>query len=45
MMLTNRQLLILQLTVDDFIESAQPVGFEAALQKAGSSIQPCNNTE
>lgn len=26
MMLTNRQLLILQLTVDDFIQSAQPVG-------------------
>ncbi len=25
-MLTNRQLLILQLTVDDFIKSAQPVG-------------------
>lgn len=25
-MLTNRQLLILQLTVNDFIESAQPVG-------------------
>ena len=32
-MLTNRQLLILQLTVDDFIESAQPVGSRQLSQK------------
>ena len=35
-MLTNRQLLILQLTVDDFIESAQPVGSRQLSEKNGS---------
>ena len=32
-MLTNRQLLILQLTVNDFIESAQPVGSRQLSEK------------
>ena len=32
-MLTNRQLLLLQLTVNDFIESAQPVGSKQLSQK------------
>ncbi len=40
MMLTNRQLLILQLTVDDFIESAQPVGSRQLSKKPEAPFSP-----
>ena len=39
-MLTNRQLLILQLTVDDFIESAQPVGSRQLSKKPEAPFSP-----
>ncbi|MBD7983105.1 heat-inducible transcriptional repressor HrcA [Sporosarcina sp. Sa2YVA2] len=39
-MLTNRQLLILQLTVNDFIESAQPVGSRQLSKKAEAPFSP-----
>ncbi|QTD41651.1 heat-inducible transcriptional repressor HrcA [Sporosarcina sp. Te-1] len=39
-MLTNRQLLILQLTVNDFIESAQPVGSRQLSKKPEAPFSP-----
>ena len=39
-MLTNRQLLILQLTVEDFIESAQPVGSRQLSKKPEAPFSP-----
>ena len=39
-MLTNRQLLILQVTVDDFIETAQPVGSRQISKKEGVTYSP-----
>ncbi|WP_339250650.1 heat-inducible transcriptional repressor HrcA [Sporosarcina sp. FSL W8-0480] len=39
-MLTNRQLLILQLTVNDFIESAQPVGSRQLSKKPEAPYSP-----
>ena len=39
-MLTNRQLLILQLTVDDFIKSAQPVGSRQLSKKPEAPFSP-----
>ena len=39
-MLTNRQLLILQVTVDDFIESAQPVGSRQISKKEEAPFSP-----
>lgn len=39
-MLTNRQLLILQLTVDDFIQSAQPVGSRQLSKKPEAPFSP-----
>ncbi len=39
-MLTNRQLLILQLTVNDFIESAQPVGSRQLSKKEEAPFSP-----
>jgi heat-inducible transcriptional repressor len=39
-MLTNRQLLILQLTVDDFIQSAQPVGSKQLSKKQEVPYSP-----
>ncbi|MCG7345083.1 heat-inducible transcriptional repressor HrcA [Sporosarcina sp. ACRSL] len=39
-MLTNRQLLILQLTVNDFIESAQPVGSRQLSKKSEAPYSP-----
>ncbi|WP_342598437.1 heat-inducible transcriptional repressor HrcA [Psychrobacillus sp. FSL H8-0483] len=39
-MLTNRQLLILQVTVDDFIETAQPVGSRQLSKKEEVSFSP-----
>ena len=39
-MLTNRQLLILQVTVDDFIETAQPVGSRQISKKEGVTFSP-----
>lgn len=39
-MLTNRQLLILQLTVDDYIQSAQPVGSRQLSKKPEAPFSP-----
>lgn len=39
-MLTNRQVLILQVTVDDFIQSAQPVGSRQISKKKELSFSP-----
>ena len=39
-MLTNRQLLILRLTVDDFIKSAQPVGSRQLSKKPEAPFSP-----
>lgn len=39
-MLTNRQLLILQLTVDDFIKSAQPIGSRQLSKKPEAPFSP-----
>ena len=39
-MLTNRQLLILQVTVDDFIETAQPVGSRQLSKKEEVPFSP-----
>ena len=39
-MLTNRQLLILQVTVDDFIQTAQPVGSRQLSKKEEVSFSP-----
>ena len=37
-MLTERQLLILKVTVDDYIQSAQPVGSNQLSKKSGLSF-------
>ncbi|NCU17466.1 heat-inducible transcriptional repressor HrcA [Pallidibacillus pasinlerensis] len=39
-MLTERQLLILQVIIDDFIRSAQPVGSRALAKKRGINFSP-----
>ena len=39
-MLTNRQLLVLQLTVDDFIKSAQPIGSRQLSEKPEAPFSP-----
>ena len=36
MLLTDRQLLILQVIIDDFIRSAQPIGSRSLSQKEGN---------
>lgn len=40
LMLTNRQLLILQLTVDDYIQTAQPVGSRQLSKKPEAPFSP-----